>query len=119
MCQQEYKDKGFNFKLRIKEEGIMPALAIGFNDIAGTGLFGSEYCFSYGIKNLDLHFGIGWGSLNNISGSYKNPLSYIYDDFNYRPSEVVSTGGQFELVKVFLRKSFNLSMDYLMLMERI
>jgi hypothetical protein len=102
MCQQEYKDKGFNFKLRIKEEDSLPAIAVGFNDIAGTGLFGSEYIVSsYGVKNLDFHFGIGWGSLNNISGNYKNPLGYIYDDFNFRPSEVVSTGGQFELSKYF------------------
>ena len=88
--------------LRIKEEDSLPAIAVGFNDIAGTGLFGSEYIVSsYGVKNLDFHFGIGWGSLNNISGNYKNPLGYIYDDFNFRPSEVVSTGGQFELSKYF------------------
>ena len=39
---QDYKDKGFNFKLRLKEEGKLPALAVGINDIAGTGLYGSE-----------------------------------------------------------------------------
>ena len=39
VCNQDYKDKGFNFKLQLKEEGVLPALAIGINDIAGTGLF--------------------------------------------------------------------------------
>ena len=40
VCRQDYKDKGFNFKFRLKEEGIFPAIAIGINDIAGTGLYG-------------------------------------------------------------------------------
>ena len=39
VCQQDYKDKGFNFKFRIKEEGFWPAIAIGINDIAGTGYY--------------------------------------------------------------------------------
>ena len=34
VCQQDYKDKGFNFKLRVREEGLWPAIAIGINDIA-------------------------------------------------------------------------------------
>ena len=28
VCNQDYKDKGFNFKLRLKEEGIWPAIAL-------------------------------------------------------------------------------------------
>ena len=59
---QGYKDKGFNFKIRLKDEGIFPAIAIGINDIAGTGFYSSEYIVgSYGINNIDLHFGLGWG----------------------------------------------------------
>ena len=38
---QDYKDKGFNLKLRLKEEGALPAIAIGISDIAGTGYFNS------------------------------------------------------------------------------
>ena len=33
VCEQDYKDKGFNFKLRIKEEGIFPSIAIGINEV--------------------------------------------------------------------------------------
>ena len=33
---QDYKDKGFNIKLRLKKEGNLPAIAIGLNDFAGT-----------------------------------------------------------------------------------
>ena len=54
VCDQDYKDKGFNFKIRLKEEGVFPAIAIGLNDIAGTGFYSSEYIVgSYGINNID------------------------------------------------------------------
>ena len=33
VCAQDYKDKGFNFKIRLKEEGVLPAIAIGINDM--------------------------------------------------------------------------------------
>ena len=68
-------------KLRIKQEGILPALAIGFNDLAGTGLYSSEYIVSsYGIDNIDFHFGLGWGTMNS-EYSIKNPLGYLSDRF--------------------------------------
>ena len=48
---QDYKDKGFNLKVRIKQEGQLPAIAIGLNDFAGTGYYSSEYIVtSYGVK---------------------------------------------------------------------
>ena len=51
---QDYKDKGFNFKIRLKEEGILPAIALGINDTGGSGLYGGEYFVaSYGISNFD------------------------------------------------------------------
>ena len=36
---QDYKDKGFNVKVRLKEQGVLPAIAFGVNDIAGTGFY--------------------------------------------------------------------------------
>ncbi len=87
VCNQSYKDKGFNFKIRLKEEGVLPAIAIGINDLGGTGLYSSEYLVaSYGINNLDLHFGLGWGSLDGSNHSFKNPLSYLSNRFENRPS---------------------------------
>ena len=38
-CLQDFKDKGFNFKVRLKEQGKLPAIAIGLNDFAGTGIY--------------------------------------------------------------------------------
>ena len=104
VCNQDYKDKGFNFKFRLKEEGIFPAIAIGINDIAGTGLYSSEYVVaSYGINNLDIHFGLGWGALNGSSNSFKNPLINIYENFGERPepNESGDNTGQFEAGRYF------------------
>lgn len=82
---QDYKDKGFNVKLRLKEEGKLPAIAIGINDIAGTGLYGSEYIVgSYGIANFDFHFGLGWGAYNGSKHGFDNPLGYIDKRFKTR-----------------------------------
>jgi hypothetical protein len=99
---QDYKDKGFNLKLRIKKEGILPAIAVGFYDFAGTGLYSSEYIVgSYGVNNLDLHFGLGWGRLNQESDNFKNPLIYLADRFKDRPKNFSGPGGQFENSKFF------------------
>ena len=106
VCQQDYKDKGFNFKFRLKEEGLWPAIAVGINDIAGTGLYSSEYIVgSYGINRTDFHFGVGWGALNGSSNSFKNPLGYLYDGFNNRPTVYEDKGGQFQPGRYFSGKT--------------
>jgi len=102
---QDYKDKGFNFKIRLKEEGIFPAIAVGINDIAGTGYYSSEYIVgSYGIDNLDIHFGLGYGTLNGSNKSFKNPLSYLHDSFSNRPTNTEELGGQFQPSRYFSGK---------------
>ena len=106
VCQQDYKDKGFNFKFRLKEEGLWPAIAVGINDIAGTGYYSSEYIVaSYGINRMDFHFGVGWGTLNGSSNSFKNPLGYLYDGFNNRPLGTEDRGGQFQPGRYFSGKT--------------
>ena len=102
VCDQDYKDKGFNFKLKIKEEGVLPAIAIGINDIAGTGFYSSEYIVgSYGINKTDFHFGLGWGQLNGSDKNFKNPLGDIYDGFYDRPTVTEDRGGQFQPSRYF------------------
>jgi len=102
---QGYKDKGFNFKIRIKEEGLLPAIAIGINDIAGTGFYSSEYLVaSYGVNKTDFHFGLGWGNLNGSDKNFKNPLGYLSDSFYERPTFLEGQndqGGQFEPSRYF------------------
>ena len=55
--EQSYKDKGFSFKFKIKDEtSYLPQIAVGFEDIAGTSLFKSEYIvFSKYIRILISH----------------------------------------------------------------
>ncbi len=98
---QDYKDKGFNVKLRLKDQGVLPSIAVGLNDFAGTGYYSSEYIVgSYGINNIDFHFGLGWGLLSGSGAKVKNPFSYIDDSFNSRP-ERSSEGGTFNADQYF------------------
>jgi len=105
VCAQDAKDKGFNFKLRLKEENeIWPAIAIGINDIGGTGYYNSEYIVaSYGKNKTDFHFGMGWGLLNGSKNSFKNPLGKINDSFYTRSSAIDTKdqGGQFDPSRYF------------------
>jgi len=94
---QTFKDKGFDIKTLIREESfLLPAVAVGFRDVAGTGLFSSEYIVSTKrIRNsLDLTLGLGWGDLgrdDNIS----NPFSSIDEAFNIRSDQLTAGGGSF------------------------
>ena len=102
---QDYKDKGFNIKLKLKDEGILPSIAIGANDFAGTGFYSSEYLVaSYGIDNFDFHFGLGWGNLNGTK-SFKNPFIYLDDSFESRPSALKDQGGQVDVSQYFSGKT--------------
>ena len=99
---QDYKDKGFNVKIRLKQEGLLPAIAVGLYDFAGTGLYSSEYIVaSYGINRIDMHFGLGWGELDGSSKKISNPLGYIHDNFKNRPTEFEGKGGQLNPSKYF------------------
>ncbi len=99
---QGYKDKGFNIKIRVKEEGVFPALAIGLMDFAGTGIYSSEYVVSsYGIGNFDMHLGLGWGKLSGSSKQIKNPLGNLKDSFYDRSFGYSGEGGQLNLSKYF------------------
>jgi len=99
---QGYKDKGFNVKVRLKEEGTLPAVAIGLMDFAGTGKYSSEYIVSsYGVGNLDMHFGLGWGFFSGSEDQIKNPFGYIKESFNTRQGGYSGEGGQFNWRKYF------------------
>lgn len=82
---QSYKDRGFDFKIKLLDEGrYRPALAIGARDFLGTGLFSSEYIVAN--KNfgpIDASFGIAWGNLATRD-HIRNPLTLISDSFAYR-----------------------------------
>ncbi len=95
---QTYKDRSFDIKLKLLDEGrIRPGLAIGGRDFVGTGLFSSEYIVAN--KNfgpLDASFGIAWGNLGS-RGHIRNPLTYISDSFENRAA-FTAGGGTFNNV---------------------
>ena len=96
---QSWKDKGFDLKLRLLKETIsFPETSVGLRDIAGTGVFSSEYIvFTKSFGNLDLTTGLGWGILG-LGGDIKNPLGGIRESFNTRNSyDEDFQGGSFNI----------------------
>ena len=98
---QDFKDKGFNTKVRIKSEGRFPALAVGFNDMGGTGIYSSEYFVgSYGVDNIDMHLGIGWGRLNGGNLQYDNFFGDFNEGFLIRDDQI-GEGGNLKINDYF------------------
>lgn len=86
---QDYKDKSFEVKARLAQEGPwMPALALGIRDLGGTGFFGGEYLVaSKRWGRLDASFGLGWGYVG-ARGVWRNPLSVLGRQFDVRQNDI-------------------------------
>jgi len=98
---QSYKDKSFDAKIRLLKEGrLRPQIAIGLRDLAGTGMFSSEYIvFSKRYNFIDFTFGLGWGAMG--IQSYDNPFASIDNDFNARTALQDTQGGEFSVDAYF------------------
>tara|TARA_Y100000768_G_C23981977_1_gene686398 strand:- start:319 stop:2373 length:2055 start_codon:yes stop_codon:yes gene_type:complete len=98
---QTLKDKGFDIKAKILNETyLLPAVAVGLRDIAGTGIFSSEYIVSSKKFNfLDLSLGIGWGVLG-ADNNFSNPFQNLDDSFKFRNNSL-GQGGTFSLKNWF------------------
>ena len=77
-----YWDRSFDFRyLLLKEKAIQPALTVGLQDFAGTGIYSAEYLVMtknflqpFGLSgNLKVTAGLGWGRLSSY-GSVGSPL---------------------------------------------
>tara|TARA_Y100001970_G_scaffold270289_1_gene363960 strand:+ start:3046 stop:5181 length:2136 start_codon:yes stop_codon:yes gene_type:complete len=92
---QSFKDKGFDIKIGLLQESYyFPEVALGIRDLAGTGLFSSEFLVaSKRFNNFDFSLGLGWGILGKES-NLSNPLNSLHDSFNIRDSSS-SQGGEF------------------------
>jgi len=92
---QTYKDKGFDVKFRLlTESAYIPEISVGARDLAGTGVFSSEFIVgSKRINNLDVTLGVGWGIMSN--NSIGNPLAKISDSLASRTNLSGTKGGEF------------------------
>ena len=91
-----YLDKGFNVKFKYKPKNInMPNIAVGLDDFAGTGFFAREYIVAtQELRDIKVTAGLGWGKFTG-ENSFKNPLSFLSNNFINRPisSNSYGTGG--------------------------
>jgi len=87
-----YYDRSFAIKMRLMQETTaLPSLAVGINDIVGTGIYGGEYIVaSKKFGDVDASIGMGWGRMG-ATALFKNPLAEIAPSFGGRPS-AASTG---------------------------
>ena len=98
---QSLKDKGFDLKMKLIGEGYYrPAVALGLRDIAGTGIFASEYLVATkSLGNFDVTAGLGWGKLGS-EDSIRNPLLSLSESFQIRTGSI-KEGGEFKYTDWF------------------
>ncbi len=90
---QTYKDKSIDIKLKLwNETAHLPQVAVGVRDLAGTGLWSSEYVVaSKRTSNLDWSVGLAWGYMGG-RGNLANPLSVLGSNFRTRQGGAAATG---------------------------
>ena len=80
-----YYDRSLSAKARLfQESDLLPAVAIGINDLVGTGVYSGEYLVaSKNIGPVQATVGLGWGRLATAD-TIKNPLTYLSSSFQTR-----------------------------------
>ena len=90
LIKDKYLDKGFNLKLGFDYQGI--DVALGIDDIAGTGFLAKEYVVATtNINNFILTLGFGTGKFAE-DNSYKNPISSL----RKRPKASINRTGELD-----------------------
>jgi hypothetical protein len=84
--QRALYSREFDLKARLfQETEYTPQVAVGLQDIIGTGQYAAEYLVaSKYVGPFDLTAGLGWGSLAQRD-VFQNPLCSIYSSFCRRP----------------------------------
>lgn len=97
-----YWDRSLSMKVRLSnEDDVFPAIALGVNDLLGTGIFSGEYLVaSKQFRNFDVSAGMGWGRLATADG-VKNPLCAISNSYCFRAPTNNSYGGEFNISDYF------------------
>lgn len=98
----DYLDKGVDVKFALNDESrFVPAVAVGFRDIGGTGLFSSEYVVANKRwYDFDFSLGLAWGYMGS-RGDIGNPLNVFGDRFRERINEDTGQGGDFNIRQLF------------------
>jgi hypothetical protein len=89
-----YYDRALGAKARLWDEGdVMPAIAVGIDDIIGTGVYSGEFVVaSKRFGDVDTSLGVGWGRHAGIR-TLRNPLGLIAPSFDRRQSFFGQPGG--------------------------
>jgi hypothetical protein len=97
-----YFDRAFGVKVRLWDEnGFWPAVAVGTNDLVGTGVYSGEYVVaSKQVGPVDFTLGMGWGRLATAN-TIRNPLTLLSDRFETRAENDVGLGGNFSFGRYF------------------
>ncbi len=101
---EDIYDRSFALHYRFIDEGrLRPSVAIGINDIIGTGFFEGEYLVTSKTITSRLRWsaGIGWGRFGSYN-SFTNPLSFLGEDFESREFPFAdTTGGEIDDSNIF------------------
>ena len=105
---QTWKDKGIDLKLRLfNENERLPELAIGLQDLGGTGAYSSEYIVaSKRYQNIDWTLGLGWGRLSGVD-HFDNLAGWIDSNRKTRGGST-SLGGSIRFGRFFSGKTNSL-----------
>jgi hypothetical protein len=90
-----YWDRSFSLKARLWDEtDVFPAVAVGFNDLIGTGIYGGEYVVATKrIGAVEATLGMGWGRLGSTN-LLRNPFTLLKSSFAERaPPFTVQAAG--------------------------
>ena len=103
--QRALYDRSFDLKIRLShEDDYFPEIAVGFQDVIGTGVYAGEYFVaSKRFGPIDATIGLGWGRLASCprtgggpcsaSLGFDNPFGWLADRFKTRRGDISSTGG--------------------------
>jgi len=82
-----YYDRAFGVKARLwNEDGLIPAVSVGVEDIVGTGVYNGEYVVaSKRFGDIDASLGLGWGRRAE-TGLFRNPIAVVFSSFDNRQS---------------------------------
>jgi len=93
-------DRSLGLKFRLMQEGdYWPEIAIGAQDVLGTGAYGAEYLVaSKQFGDFDVTGGIGWRRFAGLA-PFRNPFTYLFHGFGKRPAREGT--GKFLLAQFF------------------